>query len=168
VIGQPPAAAQGVGGNGKSDPAIHRRRSIRLQGYDYSQAGAYFVTICTRNRECVFGETADGAMRLNEAGRIVADEWLKTTAILDEIELDEWVVMPNHFHGILVIGDCRNTARRAPTAEQFGHPVAGSIPTIVRSFKSAVTKRINELCQTPGKNYGSAIIGNTSSAMKDN
>jgi putative transposase len=142
-----------------------KRRSIRLQGYDYSQAGAYFVTLCIQNRECLFGDIVNGEMRLNEAGRIVAEEWLKTAEIRDEIELDEWVVMPNHFHGILVIGDCRGTARRAPTVERFGQPVVGSIPTIIRSFKSAVTKCINELRETPGtkfwqRNYWEHIVRN--------
>lgn len=117
------------------------RQSIRLQGYDYSQAGAYFVTVCTQNRECLFGDIVNGEMRLNEAGRIVADEWLKTAEIRDEIELDECVVMPNHFHGILVIydrgGTAPGTARRAPTVEQFGRSVSGSVPTIVRPYKSA-------------------------------
>jgi hypothetical protein len=105
----------------KYDPAIHHRRSIRLQGYDYSQAGVYFVTICAQNRECLFGEIVNGGMRLNEAGRMVTDEWIKTAEIRDEIELDEWVVMPNHFHGVLVIGDgrgdrlCTGDRRVAPT-----------------------------------------------------
>jgi putative transposase len=141
------------------------RRSIRLRGYDYSRAGAYFVTICTQNRECLFGEIMNGEMRLNDAGRIVVDEWLKTAEIRAEIELDEWVVMPNHFHGKLVIADRRGTARRAPTVEQFGRPVSGSIPTIIRSFKSAVTKRINDLRLTPGaklwqRNYWEHIVRN--------
>ncbi|NCC26025.1 MAG: transposase [Deltaproteobacteria bacterium] len=147
-------------------PAPQRnRRSIRLQGYDYSQAGAYFVTICTQNRECLFGEIENGEMRLNDAGRMVADEWLKTAEIRDEIELDEWVVMPNHFHGIVVVTACRGTARRAPTMERFGQPIVGSVPTIIRSFKSAVTKHINELRQTPGmklwqRNYWEHIVRN--------
>jgi len=87
----------------KYDPEKHHRRSIRLKGYDYSQAGAYFVTICTKNRECLFGDVIDDGMMLNEYGTIVANEWKKSAKIRDEIELDEWVVMPNHFHGIVVI-----------------------------------------------------------------
>ncbi len=77
----------------KYNSEIHHRRSIRLKGYDYSRAGAYFITICTQNRECLFGDILDGVMRLNDAGEIVADEWLKTAAIRHEIELDVWVVM---------------------------------------------------------------------------
>jgi hypothetical protein len=83
----------------RSNTAQPTRRSLRLRGYDYSQAGAYFVTVCVENRTCLFGGIVDGEMRLNDAGRIVADEWMKSGAIRNEIELDEWVVMPNHFHG---------------------------------------------------------------------
>jgi REP element-mobilizing transposase RayT len=137
----------------KYDPAVHHRRSVRLQGYDYSRAGAYFITICTRNRTCLFGAINYEKMVLNDAGQIVVDEWMKTAEIRRQIKIDEFVVMPNHFHGIVWVRDAngRGTARRAPTTmEQFGKPVSGSIPTIVRSFKSAVTKRINELRRTPG------------------
>jgi hypothetical protein len=87
-------------------PDKHNRRSIRLPGYDYSRNGGYFITICTQNRECLFGEIADGVMQLNDAGRTVSEEWTKTAAIR-EIQLDEGVVMPNHFHGILVIANAR-------------------------------------------------------------
>ncbi len=76
---------------------------MRLRSYDYSQAGAYFVTICTHNREILFGEIANRKMMLNQAGRIVADEWSKSVRIRVEIELDAWVVMPNHLHGIVII-----------------------------------------------------------------
>ncbi|GMT42253.1 MAG: hypothetical protein IEMM0002_0664 [bacterium] len=135
------------------------QRSIRIKRYDYSRAGAYFVTICTQNRECLFGDVVDGEMVLNDAGRIVDDEWEKSADIRDEIELDEFVIMPNHFHGVVCIhddgrGTARrargSTARRAPTGERFGKPVPGSLPTIIRSFKSAVTKRINEMHRAPG------------------
>lgn len=141
---------------------IHHRRSIRLDGYDYTQAGAYFITICTYEREYLFGDIVEGYMQLNDLGSIVADEWVKTAEIRQEIGLDAWVIMPNHLHGVVVING-RGTARRAPTTEQFGKPVAGSIPTIIRSFKSAATKRINEFRHTPGvpvwqRNYYEHII----------
>ena len=145
-------------------PEKRNRRSLRLQGYDYSQAGAYFVTICTQDQECLFGEVVDGEMRLSAAGRAVLAEWLKTADIRPYIELDAYVVMPNHFHGIVMITDGRRgTARRAPTTERFGRPVPGSLPTIVRSFKSAATKRINERRGTRGasvweRNYYEHVI----------
>ncbi len=84
---------------------IHHRRSIRLKGYDYSQTGAYFVTICAWNRECLFGDIVDQQMGLNEYGRIIAGKWTSTLEIRKEIELDEFCVMPNHIHGIVTIQD---------------------------------------------------------------
>ncbi|HOK89274.1 MAG TPA: transposase, partial [Candidatus Hydrogenedentes bacterium] len=86
----------------KYNPDLHHRRSIRLQGYDYTQPGAYFITICTANRKCLFGEVVDCQMRLNETGRIVRDEWLQTAALRPGVVLDAFVVMPNHVHGIIV------------------------------------------------------------------
>lgn len=85
------------------NPDLHHRSSIRLKGYDYSQPGAYFITICTHNRACLFGHIVNGAMVLNDVGKIVADEWMKSDEIRNEIELDEWVVMPNHMHAIVMI-----------------------------------------------------------------
>ncbi|RWX47114.1 REP element-mobilizing transposase RayT [Candidatus Electrothrix aarhusensis] len=154
------------------NPDIHHRRSIRLRNYDYAQAGAYFVTICVQGRECLFGEITNRVMRLHDAGNIVAEQWIKTGDIRDTVELDAWTVMPNHFHGIIVLIDTarRGTARRAPTCrapttERFGKPVSGSLPTIVRAFKSAATKNVNILRNTPGNklwqpNYWEHIIRN--------
>lgn len=86
----------------KFDPEIYHRRSIRLKGYDYSQAGAYFVTIVAWQREMLFGEIVDGESVLNELGEIVREEWERTAVVRPNVELGEYVVMPNHFHGILV------------------------------------------------------------------
>ena len=96
------------------NPAIHHRRSIRLKGYDYSQAGLYFITICTQNRACLFGEIVGAnpcgrpdfgrpEMILNDAGRMVEKEWLKLPERFINIALHEYIVMPNHFHAILEI-----------------------------------------------------------------
>ena len=163
-------------------PDFHHRRSIRLKEFDYSLPGAFFVTICTHQREHLFGEIVNEVMVLNGFGRISREEWQKTALIRSEIELGEFVIMPNHFHGIIWIVDgrgtarCRGTARRAPTGvlgetsadftptyEQFGKSVVGSIPTIVRAFKSAVSRRINLARGTPGRpvwqrNYWEHII----------
>jgi REP element-mobilizing transposase RayT len=81
----------------------HHRRSIRLKGYNYLQEGLYFITLCCQNRDCLFGEIENGQMRLNDAGRIVEEEWIKTPHIRTNIALGEFAVMPNHFHGILEI-----------------------------------------------------------------
>jgi len=85
------------------DPTRHHRRSIRLKGYDYSQAGAYFVTICTQDRACLFGKVVNGEMRLNDAGRMVLAEWNMLPERFPHVVLDAFVVMPNHVHGIVVI-----------------------------------------------------------------
>ncbi len=85
------------------NPATHRRRSIRLKGYDYSQKGAYFVTICAHNRERLFGGIVDGEMRLNDAGYAVEKWWLELPHKFPLVKMDEYVIMPNHFHGIVVI-----------------------------------------------------------------
>lgn len=85
------------------NPNIHHRRSIRLKGYDYSQAGMYFITICVQDRACLFGEITDGQMICNDAGTMVENEWLKLPERFTNIHLHEYIVMPNHFHAILEI-----------------------------------------------------------------
>ena len=82
-------------------PIKHHRRSIRLKKYDYTQAGAYFITICTHNRECLFGEIVDGKLILNEMGQTIQKCWDDIPVRFPEVELDESVVMPDHFHGII-------------------------------------------------------------------
>ena len=140
----------------------HHRRSIRLKGYNYSQAGAYFVTICTHNHILFFED---------DRIRGIAEQcWLEIPRHFRDIVLDEWIIMPNHLHGILSIGGeiiRRGTACRAPTPtnERFGKSTSGSLPTIVRSFKSAATKRINQMRHTPGthvwqRNYYERVIRN--------
>lgn len=151
----------------KYDPQKHHRRSIRLKGYDYTQAGAYFVTICAYQRLHVFGEVINGEMVMNETGKIARDEWFKTAELRPYVELyeDEFVIMPNHGHGIIWIVGARR--RRAPTdvVEKFGKPVKGSIPTIVRAYKSAVTYAVNGAPNMRGavlwqRNYYEHIIRN--------
>jgi REP element-mobilizing transposase RayT len=148
----------------KYDPEKHHRRSIRLKEYDYSQSGAYFITICVYNRECLFGEIVNGEVRLNEWGTIVEKELLKTPALRSNVLLDEYVVMPNHLHGIIVIMDhCRGVLQYAPT-RRLRSP-SQTIGAIVRGFKSATTKRINEMRAAPGmpvwqRNYYEHIIRN--------
>jgi putative transposase len=148
----------------KFDPQEHYRRSIRLKGYDYSQAGAYFVTIVTWQRECLFGEITDGEMMLNEIGEIVREEWERTAAVRLNVELGEYVIMPNHVHGILVFvdDDVGATRRVAPTSSTLQ---SGSLGAIMAQFKSIVTKRINGLQNVSGRpiwqrNYYEHIIRN--------
>jgi REP element-mobilizing transposase RayT len=80
----------------------HYRRSVRLKDYDYSQTGAYFVTVCTHNRECLFGEVADGEMRLNRLGEIVKMVLLELTHHYEHVVLDEFAILPNHVHSIIL------------------------------------------------------------------
>ena len=87
----------------KFDPEIHHHRSIRLPGYDYSQPGTYFLTLCAFNKQSLLGQVVEGQMLLNEIGQMVHAEWFRTTQIRREIELDTFVVMPNHLHGIVRI-----------------------------------------------------------------
>ena len=89
----------------KYNPEIHHRRSIRLKGYDYTQPGAYFVTFCTYQRDEILGEVLHGEMKLSALGKIVQEEWFRTAQIREEIQLfdDEFIIMPNHGHGIIRI-----------------------------------------------------------------
>jgi putative transposase len=91
----------------KYNPQIHHRRSIRLQGYDYTQAGAYFVTIDTWQKEHLFGEVVDGVIRLNKFGQIVQQAWYDLPNHYSHVELDAFCIMPNHIHGIIVLLDTR-------------------------------------------------------------
>jgi len=152
---------------------IHHRHSIRLKGYDYSQPGFYFITMCTNNHEHLFGEIENEIMIMNEFGNIAKNEWLETADIRDNVELLEYVIMPNHMHGIIVLNDlivgahC-NVPLHEPQIEQFGKSTKNSIPTIVKLYKSAVTKKINILRNTPGipvwqRNYYEHIIRNEKS-----
>ncbi len=143
---------------------MKNRRSLRLQNYDYSQSGAYFITICTHNRKLLFGEIESGEMVLNAFGKIAQEEWLRTQILRTNIIIDEFVVMPNHIHGIIIISR-RGTMHRAPPTEQLGKPTHNTIPTIIRGYKSSVTKQINQLRDTPRqqiwqRNYYEHIIRN--------
>jgi putative transposase len=113
------------------------RRSIRLKEYDYAQHGAYFVTICTENRECLFGNIIDGKMRLNEAGNIAETCWKKIPLHYPSVMLDEYIVMPNHIHGILSIN---NPSESTQNTNKFQKIISGSIGAIVRGYKTGVTK----------------------------
>jgi putative transposase len=150
-----------------------RRRSIRLKRYDYSYPAGYFVTICTHLRECLFGDISEGNLMLNAFGDVVMEEWQRTKQMRQNVDLDAFIVMPNHFHGILVLegtvppGDRRGTMHRAPTPqlEQFGKPTVNSIPTILRGFKSSVTLRVNMIRGTPKRpvwqrNYYEHVVRN--------
>ncbi len=136
------------------NPNIHNRRSIRLQGYDYSQSGAYFITICTQNRASLFGHVVDGKMILNDAGMATQQCWLEIPKHFPNTILDEFVIMPNHVHGIIVITDINppnvgvqnfeplqiESPRIEPKQNYYQKIIPGSIGSIIRGFKIGVTK----------------------------
>ena len=148
-------------------PDKHHRRSIRLPGYDYSRAGAYFVTICVQDRACLFGDIADGVMRLNDAGRVVERCWHEIPIHFPHVELDEFVIMPNHVHGIIVIVENHVAAKNfSPLPERRPAGTSGTIGSIIRGFKIGVTKwfRENTVVQTVWqRNYYEHIIRNDES-----
>jgi putative transposase len=151
------------------DPTRHHRRSIRLPAYDYTQPGGYFVTVVTHQRQCLFGEIVDGQVLVNGYGEAIREEWLWSARIRPEIRLDAFVVMPNHIHGIVIMGEPivgahgRAPLQRAPLRRVPLHRAPRSIGSFIAGFKSAVTRRINEIRGTPGlplwqRNYYEHII----------
>ncbi|HZX12945.1 MAG TPA: transposase [Thermodesulfobacteriota bacterium] len=129
----------------------HYRRSVRLKEHDYSQSGAYFITICTYKRECLFGEIVDGEMQLNEFGGIVATCWNEVPRHFKNIQLDAFITMPNHVHGIVIITDSVGARHASPlqSPQTPRGPKPQSLGAIVGSFKSTITKRINKIPGTP-------------------
>lgn len=131
------------------------------------QEGAYYVTIVTWQRGFLFGNIVNQEMMLSKHGQIADACWREIPNHFQHVELGAYIIMPNHVHGIIVINDdCRGAIYRAPTddanIEKFGKPVKGSLPTIIRTYKAAVTRLIGrELNETPS---GNAIITNISSA----
>lgn len=131
------------------NPKIHHRRSIRLKGYDYSQAGLYFVTICCEKMMCRFGEVKSGEMVLNEYGEIAYTQWLKLAERFGNFELDVFQIMPNHMHGIIVLNDVDvdvpvadpdfvdvSDSVETPVGTPVGTPLAG-VPDESKGVKGA-------------------------------
>lgn len=152
----------------ESQPPKHHRNSIRLRQYDYASHGAYFVTICTALKRDLFGEIVDGQMRLNPLGQIVLEEWHRSSEIRTEIELDAFVVMPNHIHGIVWITRDSLDAPvgvhgRAPLRKSVAYRPPRSLGSFVAGLKSAATRRINESRGIPGvpvwqRNYFERVV----------
>jgi len=162
------------------DPKIHHRRSIRLKEYDYALDGMYFVTICVQDKQCLFGEIVNNEMILNKNGQIVEMIWNELPHHYIHVELGEFVIMPNHIHGIIILvgagfkpahdeqagqksaQDERAGFKPAPTRANHG------LSEIVRALKTFSARKINELCNTRGKqlwqrNYYEHIIRNEKS-----
>ena len=138
-------------------PKIHHRKSIRLKGYDYSQPGCYFVTICSFEKDHLFWEIDAGIMHLNQFGQIVHEEWLKSEQIRKEIKLDEFVVMPNHFHGIVWITNPNYKVGAQGIAPPHAPPQTPnklyrkpkSLGSFIGAFKAVCKTRINTIRNTP-------------------
>ncbi len=167
--------------------AEHHRRSIRLRETDYSVPGFYFITICVKNRSCLFGGISDGVLKLNELGNIAKRCWGDIPNHYQNVIVDEYIIMPNHIHGILLITDQNNTGVQnieplrqssngnvgaqyfvptTPGLNQFQHTVSGSIGAIIRGFKIGVTKWWRENGYEGGlwqRNYYEHIIRNEKS-----
>lgn len=132
------------------NPDIHHRRSIRLRGYDYSQAGMYFVTVCTQGRLCLFGDIADGVMNLNDSGKMVRATWDEIPAHYAGVEIDRFAVMPNHVHGIItLVGATPCGCPDSCGCPEFGQaqgpaPTGMSLPDLVHRFKTMTTKRYSD------------------------
>ncbi len=141
----------------------YHRRSIRMRSYDYSNPGAYFVTICTWQKECMFGHIVDGEMRLNEFGAVLNECWNRLVNHYFHIELDECIIMPNHMHFIINIVDTVGAGfKPAPTMTSRKRH---GLPEIVRALKTFSSKQINVIRTTQGRpvwqrNYYERVIRN--------
>ena len=145
---------------------IQNRRSIRLKDYNYSSNGAYFLTICVRNRECLLGKIENEQMILNEYGEIVKDIWENLPNQVSDIDLDEYVIMPNHFHAILVINKSDNSEyfdKNLDISDQKNRRKM-ILPKVVGRFKMLTAKVINQNRKIEGsfwqRNYYEHIIRN--------
>jgi REP element-mobilizing transposase RayT len=133
------------------DPHLscHSRKTTRLPGYDYSQPGYYFVTICTHRRRCCLGEVVEGVMRLSELGEVVQDAWKDLPQHYTYVNLDEFVIMPNHVHGIVQIMEIDQITGRGgflnPPLQQ-----RHDLSEIIRGFKTWSARNANRLTNTPG------------------
>jgi putative transposase len=129
--------------------ATKHRRSIRLKRYDYSQSGAYFVTIVTHERKCLFGKIEDGEVRLNDVGRMAEEAWIEVPNHYSGVECDTFLIMPNHIHAVIVLVGAGHRARPEPNRQPRGvaptrNALALSLPDVVHRFKTLTTKRYTD------------------------
>jgi len=168
----------------KYDPQKHHRRSIRLKGYDYTQVGAYFITICTWQRECLFGDVVNDEVQLSCYGETVLFNWRHLPKRYPHVQLDAFVIMPNHIHGIIFLIDKKETIVRDVGAglqiisdikTDFSvKPVPTKrhgLPEVIRGFKTFSARRINQIRCLAGipvwqRNYYECIIRSEESLQK--
>ena len=161
--GDPVGALLAAPGENRPNNPPPRRRHLRLLGFDYSGESAYSVTICTRERECLFGAVVDGKMRLNDVGRVVQTIWGGLLERFPTIESDAFVVMPKHVHGILLVGAALAPPKRCKVGAGLALPVGGAtssaptrsasttLGTVVRAFKSICAIGVNRLLSRSGQ-----------------
>ena len=161
------------------EPEKYHRQSIRMKGYDYTLPGAYFVTLLSQNRVCLFGEVENGEIKLSKIGQLVIDCWYGIPKMFNNVELDEFVLMPNHLHGIFFINEADGKgeafsdlqyAKDALSSEnasplQPRGTQSGSLSAVVQNFKSVSTRMVNKRYFKPGnkiwqRNYYDRIIRN--------
>ena len=157
------------------DQNLHHRHSLRLKGYDYHLHGAYYVTVCTHERQCLMGQVMLGSMQLNAVGQVVLDAWAALPARFPDVQLDAFVVMPNHVHGILCIDHdvgavlappAPGAASGAPTLPAAGAASgASTLGEIMRAFKSLSAIAANRILGRSGvpfwqRNYYEHIVRN--------
>ena len=136
----------------KYNPDIHHRRSIRLTGHDYSQSGLYFITLCTIDRTCMFGNVVEGKMQLNDIGQLVEQEWLNTINIRhDDVRLHNYIVMPNHFHAIIEI-------RRGESHLSQSHLSQSDSPSITNEC-NINGKDLPRRMKSPSQTIGAIVRG---------
>ncbi len=133
----------------KTPPEPHHRRSIRLKAADYSRTGLYSVTICAASKRSMFGKFESGKVVLNALGEIARRCWLEIPRHFPQVDLHEFVVMPNHMHGIVELGGgaryivpLQEGLGSRRHVEDFGKPTFGSLPTIIRTYKAAVSREV--------------------------
>jgi putative transposase len=151
---------------------LTRRRSIRLQNYDYSQPGAYFVTICTHKKRFLFGQIANGEMHYNKTGYLVQSIWEYLPVRFPAIQLDTFIVMPNHIHGIITIGKDRvGVIHELPLPKTRLQRRRMLLPKINGYFKMNTAKRVNKMHDTRGtklwqRNYYEHVIRNEDELLR--
>ena len=150
------------------DHDIHHRRSIRLKEYDYSQAGAYFVTICAKNQKPIFGNILSDKMELSDIGKIINRFWIEIPSHFSNVHLDEYIIMPNYLHGIIMTDiNCRGgvTPPQIEGRETLPLQQKRTLGQVIGYFKYRSTKYINEIHRLPGRaiwqrNYYEHVIRN--------
>lgn len=141
---------------------VHKRKSIRLKFYDYTSIGYYFVTICCFERQSLFGKIENGKMYLNQYGEIAYNEWLATFEKRKNIEMDAFVIMPNHVHFIVHI---KEKLIEDEKVKRQRHNTSHDLGSIIRGYKSAVTSKLKAYISHPvwQRNYHEHIIRNEKS-----